>query len=46
MGIAPTWLEACAFAWLAKQTLAGFSGNLPAVTGAIGQRILGGIFQA
>ena len=46
IGIAPTWLEACAFAWLAKQTLAGLSGNLPAVTGALGERILGGIYQA
>lgn len=46
VGIAPTWIEASAFAWLAKQTLQGLSGNLPAVTGATGKRILGGIFQA
>jgi anhydro-N-acetylmuramic acid kinase len=46
IGIAPTWIEASAFAWLAKQTLQGLSGNLPAVTGATGKRILGGIFQA
>jgi anhydro-N-acetylmuramic acid kinase len=46
MGIAPSWIEASAFAWLAKQTLQGLSGNLPAVTGAAGKRILGGIFQA
>lgn len=46
IGIAPSWIEASAFAWLAKQTLQGLSGNLPAVTGAAGKRILGGIFQA
>lgn len=46
VGIAPTWIEASAFAWLAKQTIQGFSGNLPAVTGAAGKRILGGIFRA
>ena len=46
IGIAPCWIEASAFAWLAKQTLQGLSGNLPAVTGAAGKRILGGIFQA
>ena len=46
IGIAPTWIEACAFAWLAKQTISGLSGNLPAVTGAAGRRILGGIYQA
>jgi anhydro-N-acetylmuramic acid kinase len=34
------------FAWLARQTLAGRAGNLPAVTGARGPRILGAIFQA
>lgn len=46
IGIAPTWVEAVAFAWLAKQTLNGLSGNLPMVTGAKGFRVLGGIFHA
>jgi anhydro-N-acetylmuramic acid kinase len=46
IGISPTWIEATAFAWLAKQTINGLTGNLPAVTGANGNRILGGIFQA
>lgn len=46
IAIAPTWIEATAFAWLAKQTMEGLSGNLPAVTGAAGRRILGGIYQA
>jgi anhydro-N-acetylmuramic acid kinase len=33
-GINPDWVEAAAFAWLAKQHLEGRSGNIPAVTGA------------
>src|SRR3569833_2289212 len=32
--IPPQWVEAMAFAWLARQTLSGLPGNLPAVTGA------------
>ncbi|HNJ85469.1 MAG TPA: anhydro-N-acetylmuramic acid kinase [Agitococcus sp.] len=46
IGISPTWIEATAFAWLAQQTIKNLTGNLPAVTGASGKRILGGIFQA
>jgi len=45
VGIHPDWMEAMAFAWLGQQTLLAASGNLPAVTGAAGPRILGGIFQ-
>lgn len=45
-GLAPTWVEATAFAWLARQTLLGLPGNLPAVTGASGPRILGGVYPA
>lgn len=45
-GLAPTWVEATAFAWLARQTLLRLPGNLPAVTGAAGPRILGGIYPA
>lgn len=45
-GIAPDWLEAMAFAWLAWCTLTHQSGNLPAATGAQGARILGGIYSA
>ncbi|MDE2599243.1 MAG: anhydro-N-acetylmuramic acid kinase [Rhodocyclaceae bacterium] len=37
-------LEAIAFAWLAQRTLHGLSGNLPAVTGARGERILGAVY--
>ena len=46
IGVDPAWVEAWAFAWLAEQTLAGQSGNVPAVTGARGPRVLGGIFPA
>ncbi len=40
------WLEACAFAWLARACLQGEAGNLPSVTGARGRRVLGAIYQA
>ena len=46
LGIDPDWMEALAFAWLARQTLHGVPGNLPAVTGACGPRILGAIHPA
>jgi len=45
-GIDPDFVEAIAFAWLAKQTLEGKPGNLPSVTGADRPVILGGIYQA
>ena len=44
LGVDPDWVEACAFAWLARQTLHLRPGNLPTVTGAIGSRVLGAIF--
>lgn len=44
LGLDPDWVEALAFAWLAKQTLDGQSGNLPAVTGASAAVVLGGIY--
>ena len=46
VGIDGNTLEAMAFAWLAKQCIEGATGNLPAVTGAKGERILGAIYQA
>lgn len=46
VGIDPDYVEAMGFAWLARETLAGRAGNLPAVTGARGPRILGGIYRA
>jgi anhydro-N-acetylmuramic acid kinase len=45
-GIDPDYLEASAFAWLARQRLLQRPGNLPAVTGARGPRVLGAIYAA
>ncbi|GAB2541251.1 anhydro-N-acetylmuramic acid kinase [Rhodanobacter koreensis] len=45
-GIDPDFLEAIAFAWLARQRLLGLPGNLPAVTGARGPRVLGAVYSA
>ncbi len=45
-GIAVDWVEAFAFAWLARQTLHHAPGNLPAVTGARHHCILGAIYLA
>ena len=44
LGTDPDWVEAIAFAWLAQQTLAGRPANLPAVTGAGGERVLGAVY--
>ncbi len=43
LGVDPEAKEAIAFAVLANQTLFGAPGNVPAVTGAIGPRVLGKI---
>ena len=43
-GVAVEHVEALAFAWLARETLAGRPGNLPAVTGARGLRVLGAVY--
>jgi anhydro-N-acetylmuramic acid kinase len=45
-GLDPDFVEAMAFAWLARQTLLGRPGNLPAVTGARGLRVLGTLHRA
>jgi len=45
-GLDPDFVEAMAFAWLARETLAGRPGNLPSVTGARGLRILGVVHPA
>jgi anhydro-N-acetylmuramic acid kinase len=45
-GVDPDYLEATAFAWLARQRLLGLPGNLPAVTGARGLRVLGAVYPA
>lgn len=46
LGINVNWVEAAAFAWLAKQALQQIPANLPAVTGAKGARILGAIYAS
>lgn len=45
-GIDPDQVEAMGFAWLARRTIAGLPGNLPAVTGARGPRVLGVVYPA
>ncbi|HTF97176.1 MAG TPA: anhydro-N-acetylmuramic acid kinase [Cellvibrio sp.] len=45
-GVAPQWVEAMAFAWLAYQTINHHPGNLCAVTGAKREVILGGVYYA
>ena len=40
----PDYVEATAFAWLARQSVRGETGNLPEVTGARGPRILGALY--
>ena len=44
LGVDADWLEALAFAWLARQAIHGIPASLPAVTGARGARILGAIY--
>lgn len=46
IGIDPDWVEAMAFAWLAKQHIHKQPGNLPAVTGASRVAILGAFYPA
>jgi anhydro-N-acetylmuramic acid kinase len=43
-GLDPDFVEAMAFAWLAREFLARRPGNLAAVTGARGPRVLGALF--
>ncbi|MFN2308418.1 MAG: anhydro-N-acetylmuramic acid kinase [Gammaproteobacteria bacterium] len=45
-GLDPDWVEAAAFAWMARETLAGRPSNLPGVTGACALAPLGGIYLA
>ena len=44
LGIHVNHVESAAFAWLARQCLQHKPGNLPAVTGAQGPRILGAVY--
>jgi anhydro-N-acetylmuramic acid kinase len=46
LGISPNHVEALAFAWLAHRHVERIHGNLPAVTGANGLRILGALYPA
>ena len=46
VGVDPDWVEAMAFAWLAREALAGREGSMPEVTGASGSRVLGAIYPA
>ena len=46
LGMDPDWVEAAAFGWLASRTLHGRPGNLPAVTGARHEVILGALHPA
>ncbi len=41
LGLDPQWVEAAAFAWLARQNLLGLPGNLPSVTRARSAAVLG-----
>mgnify|MGYP000968431868 CR=1 FL=1 len=43
-GVDPRWVEAYAFAWLARRTVRREPGNIAAVTGAAGPRILGALY--
>lgn len=45
LGVDPAWVEAMAFAWLARQRLRGEAGNCVAVTGARRAAVLGGLWR-
>jgi anhydro-N-acetylmuramic acid kinase len=44
LGVPPHHVESLAFAWLAMRCIERAPGNLPTVTGAAGERILGAIY--
>jgi anhydro-N-acetylmuramic acid kinase len=46
LGVDPNRVEALAFAWLGHRFLRRQPGNLPAVTGAAGLRVLGALYPA
>lgn len=45
LGLDPDWVEAAAFAWLARRRLEGKPGNIPEVTGASRPAVLGAIYM-
>jgi len=46
LGVPADQVEALAFAWLARARVRGEAGNVPAVTGAAGPRVLGALHPA
>lgn len=44
LGVAPNRVESLAFAWLGYRFTERLAGNLPAVTGAAGERVLGALY--
>jgi anhydro-N-acetylmuramic acid kinase len=44
-GVDPDAVEAITFAWLAKRRLDGLPGNIPAVTGAVREVVLGAVYR-
>lgn len=46
LGVDAQWVEAMAFGWLGYCCLNQLSGNVPTVTGAKGERVLGAIYPA
>ena len=46
VGLDPDWVEAAVFAWLARRTMQGQSGNLPSATGATHEVVLGDVHAA
>ena len=46
LGIGVDWVEAAAFAWLAHRRLENLPGNVPAVTGASREAVLGAVYAA
>ncbi|HJO91800.1 MAG TPA: anhydro-N-acetylmuramic acid kinase [Victivallales bacterium] len=45
LGIPVQWVEAIAFAWLAKQRVESKPGNIPSVTGASEKVLLGAVYE-
>lgn len=45
LGIAPSWVEATAFAWLARARIHQEPGNVPTVTGATRPAVLGAVYS-
>ena len=46
LGVPVQWVESIAFAWLTKQRIEKKPGNLPSVTGACKETLLGAVYQS